>query len=378
VAQQHNDKVSLPSPSAATGGVPTQSPNIRVLAAATAHHDCGLAMVALSQRVDLERMCEKTQFKVPFGQDPQAFLRGEMFERRVKQHGYAELIRLLREEAGLPLERPRIANLRAQAPRNSEGMKIRFTLTKRLLKQIAEKHPEAPNIIDGAVLAVSIRGRLAYFEADGLAAAEGGQIHVAEVKSFPLTDGRCDSAKLGPAIDQAAWYGLLCEAALKELGFSGKEVSPECFIILPRNVGLVPTLVRKNFSARVARARTMLTTAQQAGLDLASGEPLQFPSPDDPEVILKLLDLVDKVGTRYRGECLSDCGMSRLCRSRCHELSLPALCGPQVEQQMAGIITLRRAHELIGKAQPSSTEAHAASMLKMAARLYDRAVGGAR
>lgn len=376
MSKKSPDQKSPPSPSAAAGVVPTQSPSIRVLAAATAHHDCGLAMLALSQRVDLERMCEKTEFKVPFGQDPQAFLRGEMFERRVKQYGYAEFIRVLREEAGLPLERPRIENLRAQAPRNGEGMRMRFTLTKRLLKQIAENHPQAPNIIDGAVLSVTIGGRPAYFEADGLAAAEGGQIHVAEVKSFPLTDGRCDSAKLGPALDQAAWYGLLCELALKEMGFTGKEVSRECFIILPRNVGLVPTLLRKDFSARVTRARTLLATAQQAGSGVRQG--LQFPSPDDAEVVHKLHELVEQVGTRYRGECLNDCGMSRLCRSRCHDLSLPALCGPQVEQQMAGILSLRRAHELVGKVQPSESEAHAASMLKMAARLYDRALGAAR
>ena len=154
MAQKKQGMTSLPESGAAASGVPTKTPSVRVLAAATGHHDCALAMFALSRRVDLERMCEKTEFKAPFGQDPQAFLRGEMFERRVKERDYAELLRLLREEAHLPLDRARIVNLRDQAPRNTEGLKIRYRLTKQLLKQIAERKADAPNIIDGAVLAL--------------------------------------------------------------------------------------------------------------------------------------------------------------------------------------------------------------------------------
>jgi hypothetical protein len=65
-----------------------------------------------------------------------------------------------------------------------EGLRQRAAETRRLLRQIARKAPDAPNIIDGAVLTCTIAGRIAYFEADSLAAAAAGKLHVVEVKSF--------------------------------------------------------------------------------------------------------------------------------------------------------------------------------------------------
>src|SRR5205085_2477865 len=98
-------------------------------------------------------------------------------------------------------------------------------------------------IIDGAVLTCTIAGRIAYFEADSLAAAAAGKLHVVEVKSFPVTDGRCDKNKLGAACDQAAWYVLLCQRELVEEGLPADVVSSEGFIIVPQGVGLTPTLL---------------------------------------------------------------------------------------------------------------------------------------
>jgi hypothetical protein len=75
------------------GSAPEKRPTVRVLSAATAHSDCNVAMLALAARTDLDKLCDGTHFEVFFGQDPQAFQRGQIFERRVKDAAYGELIR---------------------------------------------------------------------------------------------------------------------------------------------------------------------------------------------------------------------------------------------------------------------------------------------
>ena len=354
------------------GEAPAKSPTVRVLAAAPRQSDCPVAKVGLASCTDLDKLCDNSDYEAPFGQDPQAFQRGEMFERRVKEQGYAELLRLLRDQAGFPLPSVRIEDLRSRAPKNAQGLRLREVETRRLLRKIARQEPDAPNLIDGAVLRVQIGSCTAYFEADGLAAAASGQIHVAEVKSFPITDGRCDGDKLGAAVDQAAWYALLCRLTLQAMGFSGDEVARSGFIVLPQGVGLQPTLLRQSLDHRIRRAQLLLQTAQSAGERLRDVDGIAFPAPDDDDRFEKLEDLLDRLGTSYRGECLADCGLARLCRARAHARSQPSLCGGRVTQQMPGILTLHRAGELVRGAPPAPIELHAASTLAMAGRLYDR------
>src|SRR5690242_10512331 len=98
------------------GKAPEKRPTIRALAAATAHNDCALARVALATGTDLDKLCHETYYAVDFGQDPQAFQRGDLFERRVKDKGYAGLIQLLREHAGFALPDVRVRNLRSGVP----------------------------------------------------------------------------------------------------------------------------------------------------------------------------------------------------------------------------------------------------------------------
>src|SRR5688572_11089569 len=104
------------------GGAHERRPTIRVLSAATAHGDCSFAMLGLATRTDLDKLCDGTYFDAAFGQDPQAFQRGEMFERRVKELNYALLIQLLRENAGFDLTSVRIEDLRGRAAPNTAGL----------------------------------------------------------------------------------------------------------------------------------------------------------------------------------------------------------------------------------------------------------------
>jgi hypothetical protein len=359
------------------GSAPEKRPTVRVLSAATAHSDCRFAMLALASRTDLDKLCDGTYFEVAFGQDPQAFQRGETFERRVKESAYSALIQLLREKAGFPLTSVRIEDLRSRTPPNTEGLKQRAAETRRLLRRIARDASDAPNIIDGAVLTCTIAGRTAYYETDSLAAAASTRLHVAEVKSFPITDGRCDEQKLGAACDQAAWYVLLCRRELSEEGLQPDAVSDEGFVILPQGVGLSPTLLRQNLAARIRRAERLLATAPDPAeiLSRLTGD-VQFPGLGvDPQTRLETLErLLDTVGTSYRPDCLQDCGMARLCRGRAHDAGFATLCGSAVVRQLPGVPTLTRAAELSRGAKPGLSEVHVAAALAHAGAVYERVI----
>jgi hypothetical protein len=356
------------------GAAPEKRPTVRVLAAAMAHSDCNFARLALATRTDLDKLCDDTYFAVEFGQDPQAFQRGHMFETFVKDKDYAMLIQLLREHAGFPIADVRIRNLRSGTPPNEKGLRQRAAETRQLLKKIVAQAKDAPNLVDGAVLTCMIAGRTAYFEADGLAAVTGGRIHVGEVKSFPITDGKCDNEKLGVTCEQAAWYVLLVRRALVDMGLPKDAVSDEGFIILPMGVGLTPTLLVKNLAARVRRAEELFASTP-SGADIPLGVwSLRFPAMDaDATTRLDTLEsMMDHVGTSYRPDCLQDCGMSRLCRARTQEAGSTALCGGAVVRWLPGIRTLDRAAALAAGASPAPSELHAARYLVRAKGLLDR------
>jgi hypothetical protein len=359
------------------GSAASKTPTVRTLSAYAGHGDCPTATLAIAAGADLDRMCTGTEYESALGQDPQAFQRGETFEARLKENAYGALIALLRDKAGFPHSAVRIEDLRSRYPKNRQGLKLRARETRRLLRSIAAGADDAPNLIDGAVLTTRIAGKVAYFEADSLAAVTGGVLHVGEIKSFAYTDGRCDPEKLGAACDQAAWYILLCRLALQDMGLDAGTISDEAFIILPIGVGLSPTLLHKNVAAKVRRARTLLEGLPDARAILAQhGSAAVFPGEElDPQTRLVALErLLDTVGTTYRPDCIPDCGMSRLCRARAHENGLPQLCGTQIVRTLPGVASLPRAAELAAGAAPASGEEHAARALAQAAAVYDRVV----
>ena len=265
-----------------------------------------------------------------------------MFERRVKDHNYGALIQLLRDSAGFPMTSVRIEDLRSRFPPNLEG--LNSVLRKR--SGFCERSPATRRCREhhhGAVLMCKISGRTAYFEADSLAAAANGHVHVVEVKSFPYTDGRSDPDKLGAACDQAAWYALLCRHGLIEEGLAPDVVSSDGFIIVATGLGLAPTMLLQSLDARIRRAERLLASTPNPDA-LLSQLPmdLQFPAADtDPEQRVELLeDVLDAVGTNYKPSCMQDCGMARLCRSRAHEASAISMCGSNVARQLPGVASL--------------------------------------
>jgi hypothetical protein len=354
------------------GGAPPRSPTVRALAAYARHTDCPLATLGFVAGVDFDRLLRGTHYQAPFGQSPFAIARGRKFEERLRADGYAALLALLGERAGFPASGARVENLRTHSP-----MPERAEQTLRQLGRIVAGGPDAPHLLDGAVLTAQVGGKPAHFEADALA-ARAAALHVAEVKSFPRVDGRVDPDKLGQALDQVAIYILLCREAVARLGGDPEKlVSDEALLVTTLNTGLRPVLSRKEASRQVARARQLLAAVPRAE-DVAASVPagLSFgpvadKTAEEGRRLVALHVLADTVGTQYRPDCLNSCGNARFCRERTFRAGSPCLTGTATARLIPGVATLGRAEELTQGAAPTAGEAHAAALLERAGRLID-------
>ena len=241
-------------------------PNVRVLADCSQNTRCRLATLGFSAGVDFGRLLAGTPLESFFTHSPFAVLRGIRFERNLRRDDYAPTLSLLREPLGWPAGAMRVQNLRDGFQAGPDRMPARVLATSVLLARIAQNHPEAPRLIDGAVLEGNIGGRVAYFEADGLASRSAdGQICIAEVKSFPKVDDRVDAEQLGSALDQSAVYVHLTRGAVDRLGGDADGlVSDRVFLTTPINTGLTPTLSirrgRPNKASCVPRVPAGFTT----------------------------------------------------------------------------------------------------------------------
>jgi putative CRISPR-associated protein (TIGR02619 family) len=347
--------------------------------------DCTLAGLAFAARVNLDRVLLGTRFQAPFGQSPFAFQRGLAFEERLRANNYEAMLDLLRAELRDPLHPPRTESLRDKHSATRAGMVLRHRELQALLNLILKRHPNAPHLIDGAVLKASVGGLEAYFEADAVAARAGGEIRVAEVKSFPKVDERVDADKLGAALDQVAIYILLTREEVVRLGGDPlRWVSDLAPLITPRNVGMQPTLSVKEVGPRVARAEKLLASVPRvedvvasvpAGLSFG---PVADSKAEEPRRLAALHVLADRVGTAYKPGCLAACGNARFCRERAFCSGSPSLLGTSTARVLPGIISLDRAEELTRGVAPTAAESHAAALLATAGRLYDAAASPAQ
>jgi hypothetical protein len=362
------------------GGAPRRSPNVRVLAGYAQHTNCNLATLGFAAGVNFDRVLTKTRFQMPFGQSPFAIGRGFGFEKLLRADTYAAIRELFRALPGFPASSALVVNMREGYPKDGTAMPRRAEATLKLLEQILRGEPTAPHLIDGAVLTATIAGRVAYFEADALAAWARGMIHAAEVKSFPKVDERVDPDKLAAALDQVAIYILLTGDAVVRLGGDPERlVSDRALLVTPKNVGMTPTLSEQRVTRRIERNRKLLNSIPaQADMIAAAPRDLSFgPVADtkaDPRVRLDVLnDLADRVGTCYEPSCLASCGNARFCRERAFRAGTLTVAGAGAVRLLPEIRTLDRAEELTRGAAPTSAEAPAAALLERAGRLYDEA-----
>ena len=365
-------------------GAPRHSLTVSVLAAAAEHTDCSFSNLALAGRVNLEQLFGGTRYEPDTGADPLAIKRGRLFEEILKRDDYAELLNLLYEQDAVMSAfgaDVRIARLRdIPAPAGRSGLEVRAEATRLELGKIARKAWDAPTLIDGAVIRARIGGGIAYFEADGLAAASNGALHIIEAKSFPLIDGRCDPVKLGAACAQAGLYAALVRAQLVEDHLPPETVSDTGFIVLPKNTRLGrAVLLRQNLGFHIRRAERLLSLAHldEAVVKRIEGRSFPVAGVGATERIDTLSHLMDQAGTHYCPECLEHCAAAKLCRERAYNAGRLAILGDRAAREVSGIETFERVLELTAGADPLDHERESARELVRARRLYRRVLKGA-
>lgn len=357
-----------------------RTPNVRVLAGYAQHVNCNLATLGFAAGVNFDRLLAKTRFQMPFGQSPFAIARGLAFEKLLRDNDYAAALELFGTLPGFPRTGALVVNQREGYPKDGTAMPQRAEDTRKLLGRILRADPSAPNLIDGAVLTATIGGRMAYFEADALAAFAGAMIRAAEVKSFPKVDERVDPDKLGASLDQVAIYILLARNAVEGLGGDPERlVSDRALLVTPKNVGMTPTLSEQRVTRRIERSRKLLESipdpadvVSSVPRDLSFG-PVADTTADERVRLNTLHDLADRVGTCYEPSCLSTCGNAKFCRERAFRAGSVVVAGTNAAHFLPEILTLDRAEELSRGAGASPAEAPAAALLERAGRLYDDA-----
>jgi hypothetical protein len=366
---------------AVRGRAPGARPNVRRLAAFANVHSCPTAAVAFAAGVDTNRAFAGSRLEMPFGQSPFAIGRGVAFENLLRQHGHAELRRVLTEGLEVDFSLAPVENLREGYQPNRTGLLMRASVTKNHMKVIVDGLPE-PLVLDGAVLRAEIGGVSAFFEADEMAIGVNGEILVGENKSWPVVDGRpTDDDALGAALDQAATYALLGRYTLDEAGVDPGRVSGDVVIITPRNTGLAPVLHRQNVDGRIRRVERLLAAVPKvdeiAGdipADLSFDAVADTTAGDDAR-LEAFAGITERLGNTYEpGSCLTSCGFAWACRECAFGSGDPALAGGPVARALPGVATLDRVAELGRGAPPSAAEAPAAVPIARAGRLYDEAI----
>jgi hypothetical protein len=363
------------------GDAHERRPNVRALAAFAANSQCSLATVGFAARVDFDRLLVGTQYAVPFGQSPFAFRRGNTFEERLrgKDQKHGPIFDLISETLKYDTRDAKSESVRHGFAKSQEGMRQRAEKTESLLRNIIEKRPGAPNLIDGAVFMREVGGVPAYFEADAVAAHFNTPIHAGEIKSFPTVDGQADPDKVGAAIAQVSIYILLMRELVVKLGGTPGSVSNQALLITPRNTGLQPTMSVKLVGREVDRAGRILAQAPSAA-DIADSLESDLPSFDrvakgeEASRVDAANELAEKVGTRFGPSCLGSCGMSRLCRDRAQRAGEPIRFGPQLVRLLPNVESIVRASELAHGAKPGANEAPVAEQLVRAERLRAKAL----
>lgn len=369
---------AVPGLEAVRGAAARARPNVRRLAAFAKVHNCPTATLAFAAGVDTNRVFAGTPYEMPFGQSPFAIGRGIAFEKLLRDHGHAELRRVLTEGLGVDFSLAAVDNLRQGFQPNRTGLLMRATATAGRIQEIVVG-ASAPIILDGAVLRAEVGGMTAFFEADEMAIGVEGSILVGENKSWPVIDGRpSDPDALGSALDQAATYVLLGRWTAEQGGADPDVVSGDVVIITPRNTGLSPVLHRQNVDSRVRRVERLLAAVPFAA-DIAAHVPpgasfgdAADATADDQARLDAFADLADRVGTTYEpGACLSACGFARACRQCAFGAGSPSIAGSQISNVLPGVATLGRVAELSRGAPASVAEAPAAGPIARAGRLYD-------
>ncbi|MDH6578807.1 hypothetical protein [Kitasatospora sp. MAP5-34] len=347
------------------GRAPQRSLDARALAALAANPGCRRRALLDAAGVDKAAVAHRLGRPAPFGQSPFAIARGNVFEYRLKENGYAALLEPLRRHLGLPEHTDTPLAVPDLLHRSSPAVRAGRT---RVALAEAAADPAAWTLLDHPMLRLTVAGSPAYLEPDAVV-VHGGRCTVVEIKSFPILDGSADPAKVGAAARQAAVYVLaLQETAAEEAGDkAGEEAgrptlpspyavpdlpgSPELTVLLvcPKDFTNRPTVAAVDIRRELATTRrqlALMTRVDQLLGSLPAGTtfdlaPDEAGSPTRPSE--ELADAVESVPAAYRPDCLSTCELGFHCRAQARCADSVDQLGPGVRGELGTITTVTEA-----------------------------------
>ena len=345
-------------------------PNARTIAALRDNPGCAARRVLDAAGIDKSELANRLGRPGQEGQSRFAIQRGDRFEKDIKANAFAVAIDLLRRD-GFELDEIRLLLLRDLYPIDGAGdqdemLAKRAAETRSAITAMAQGKRGSYNLVDGGALEWDFGGAVARLETDGLAWRFKDQIHVVEVKSFPLVDGRADAGKVGAT----AWQGAVYIAAIQDLleaeGLSIDLVSQELILMLPRNTALVPTMIKVDVTRHVRTLRRLL--AGRESIDelmdrLPAGLSLEMDGLDEEHQGERVAEVLRKIGTSYAPSCLESCALARYCREQAREAHDPCHLGIEVRGSLAGVSSTTRAMRLADGGLPKEGEKDTARVL---------------
>jgi hypothetical protein len=360
------------------GAVPPRPHNARTIAALTSNPGCARRAIMDAAGVDKPRLAGHLGFPAPFGQSQFAITRGNAFEAQVKANGCAELLRLLREQLGLPL--PEVSYDDLEEVGGQRGQDLRHSRTRRLLTRAARSGDDAGTLFDHPLLRLEVGGRQVYLEPDLIAFRLGGRFHVVEIKSFAVIDGQADGDKVAAAAIQSAVYVLAMRELLAELGTGPEAVAYDVVLVCPENFSNRPVATLLDVRKQLTVLRRQLSRLDRID-SLVSEQPpgLTFDLESDEAGVPRrspaaLAGDVRTVQARYAPECLASCEMCFFCRAEASGQA--AALGRAVADELGSVGTVHTALGLAdGTITPADDQAEAAALLRQAARLRRECLG---
>ncbi|MEU7745264.1 hypothetical protein [Nonomuraea sp. NPDC049158] len=352
------------------GTTPPKPHDARAIAALAANPGCSRRALMDGAGIDKDAAARHLGFPAPFGQSPFAITRGNVFEALVKADGCAELLRMLREQLGLPIAEVAYHDV------ENVGAHLRHAHTRALFdRAVAEGH-DAGTVYDHPLLALDIAGHAAYLEPDVVAFQLGGRFHIVEIKSFAVIDGQADPAAVAAAARQAAVYVLALRRLLDELGHDPLRVSHEVVLVCPENFANRPVAtlvdVRKQLAVLERQLdrmtgldRLLDVLPEEVTFDLLPGED-GLPTRSAAE----LADALRRSDARYAPDCLSTCDLCFFCRDEARQEGASDLLGRNVRDELGGVASVGEALGLAdGTRDPEPGQEEIARLLRNAERL---------
>lgn len=372
----HDDALA----SLAGSGARRTGRSVQQLVKWAANPTCGTSSAMFAARVDSDHLVRGSRWAQEYGQSPAAMRRGARVERIARDDNYKVTAQLAREHLGFSDDDVTAVSLRTGFSPNRVGMIARAAATRALLDDMLAGGVAAPNLIEGAVLELSVSGETYQLEADTLGIRQGGALHILEFKGWALVDGRFDDpSKTHTAAMQMGVYGELARTLVTDLGHDpGTVVSRDGMLITPRNTSMTLTGTRVDLGRPIRQAQTMLTQvpppSQFVGAVDTSAHNFGFVADtgrDDDSRGEAAAHLLDVFGHRYTSACASTCGLWKLCRERAHAAGDVDLAGEVTAQAVPGVGDFSRVIQLASGGSPAAGEEAVAEQLAAVAGLAE-------